>query len=177
MKNLVKISPIILALFLFTSGCISINRNFKEVSSDLISKFDNDYHREIELSVGPFLINLASWVVKLNEEDEIAADLLRQVSNVQLGVYTITKDRGTKKRDIIGKINNEMDKRGWRYIVRSYSHDELTAVYVSKNPEMFFKKMFIITQDTKQLVLVEVEGKLDRLIELAIRDKKFEFDM
>ena len=75
------------------------------------------------------------------------------------------------------KINNEMQLRGWRYIVRLYNDDELTGVYVSTNPEMFLKKMFIITHDSEQLVLVEIEGNLDRLIELAIHDKKFKFDI
>jgi hypothetical protein len=127
--------------------------------------------------VGPFLINFASWVVNLSQENEIVDDLMRQVSNVQVGVYTMTKDREKEKNTVMEKINSEMQSRGWRYIVRSYSDDELTAVYVSKDPEMFFKKMFIITHDSEQLVLVEVEGKLDKLIELAIHDKKFKFDM
>jgi hypothetical protein len=177
MKSFLKISPLLVAVIFLSSGCIGINRNFKEVSSNLINKFGNDYHREIELSVGPFVINLASWVVNLSEEDEIVDDLMRQVSNVQVGVYTLTKDRRKGKHDVMEKINDEMQSRGWRYIVRSYSDDELTAVYVSKEPDMFFRKMFVITHDSEQLVLVEVEGNLDRLIELAIRDKKFEFDM
>jgi hypothetical protein len=177
MKTLLKFSPLIVTLLIAASGCIGINRNFREVRATLISKFGNDYHREIEVSVGPFLINFASWVVNLSQEDEIVDDLMRQVSNVQVGVYTMTKDREKEKNTVMEKINSEMQSRGWRYIVRSYSDDELTAVYVSKDPEMFFKKMFIITHDSEQLVLVEVEGKLDKLIELAIHDKKFKFDM
>jgi len=177
MKTLLKFSPLIIILLITFSGCIGVNRNFREVSSKLINKFGNDYHREIEVSVGPFLINFASWVVNFSQEDEIVDDLMRQVSNVQVGVYTLTKERSNNKQDVMKKINNEMQSRGWEYIVRSYSNDELTAVYVSKDPEMFFKKMFIITHDSEQLILVEVEGELDKLIELAIHDKKFKFDM
>lgn len=177
MKNSLKISPLLIALVLLTSGCINVNRNFKEVRSNIINKFGNDYHREIEISAGPFAINLASWVVNFSQDDELIDDLIRQVSNVQVGVYTLTKNRGKEKQDIMTKINHEMQSRGWVYIVKSYNDDELTAVYVSRNPAMLFRKMFIITQDSEELVLVEVEGNLDRLIELAIHDKKFNFNM
>ena len=176
MKSLLKILPLFIAVLFISSGCINVNRNFKETSGKLINKFGNDYHREVELSAGPFLINMASWVVNFSEDDEIIDDLMRQVSNVQVGVYTLTKDRGKEKMSVMEKINSEMQARGWQYIVRSYSNNELTAVFVSKNPDMLFKKMFVITHDSEQLVLIEIEGKLDRLIELAIKDKKFKFN-
>jgi Domain of unknown function (DUF4252) len=176
MKSLLKFSLLFIVILFISSGCINANKNFKETSTKLISKFGNDYHREVELSAGPFMINLASWVVNFSQDDEVIDDLMRQVSNVQVGVYTLTKDGGKEKMSIMEKINNEMGARGWQYIVRSYGNDELTAVYVSKNPDMFFRKMFIITHDSEQLVLVEVEGNLDRLIELAIKDKKFKFN-
>ncbi|OGU76212.1 MAG: hypothetical protein A2V93_03300 [Ignavibacteria bacterium RBG_16_34_14] len=177
MKALLKISPLIIVVLFIAAGCINVNRNFKEVSTKLINKFGNDYHREIEASVGPFLINFASWVVNFSQEDEIVDDLMRQVTNVQVGVYTMTNDRKRERSSVMEKINIEMQSRGWRYIVRSYGNEELTAIYISSDPEMFFKKLFIITHDSEQLVLVEVEGKLDRLIELAIHDKKFKFDI
>ncbi|RPI73065.1 MAG: DUF4252 domain-containing protein [Ignavibacteriales bacterium] len=177
MKKIITFSPLLLIALISLSGCIGVNKNFSEMSSNLISKFGNDYHREIEVSVGPLLINFASWVVNFSQEDEIVDDLMRQVSNVQVGVYKMTTERDSKKNKVMDKINKEMISRGWTYIVRSYNDDELTGIYVSNDPEMFFKKMFVITHDSEQLVLVEVEGKLDKLIELAIRDKKFEFDM
>jgi hypothetical protein len=176
MKSLLRISPLLLAVLFISSGCINVNRNFKETSNKLISKFGNDYHREVELSAGPLLINVASWVVNFSEDDEIVDDLMREVSNVQVGVYTLTKDRRKEKLNVMEKINSEMQARGWQYIVRSFSSDDLTAVYVSKNPGTFFKKMFVISHDSEQLVLVEIEGQLDRLIELAIKDKKFKFN-
>jgi hypothetical protein len=177
MKTSSKIFPLLVATVLLTSGCISVNRNFKEIRLNLINKFGNDYHREIEISAGPFAINLASWVVNFSQDDKLIDDLMRQVSNVQVGVYTLTRNGGKEKHAIMEKINYEMQSRGWKYIVKSYNDDELTAIYVSKNPVMLFRKMFIITHDSEELVLVEVEGKLDRLIELAIHDKKFKFDM
>jgi Domain of unknown function (DUF4252) len=176
MKTLLKISPLFIAFVFISSGCINVNRNFKQTSNELIREFGNDYHREVELSLGPFMINVASWVVNFSQDDdEMIDDMMRQVSNVQVGVYTLTKNGGKEKASIMEKINNEMNARGWQYIVRSYDNHDLTAVFVSKNPDMFFRKMFIITHDSEQLVLVEVEGNLDRLIELAIKDKKFMF--
>ena len=176
MKSLLKISPLFIAVLFISSGCINVNKNFKQTSNELIHEFGNDYHREVEISAGPFMINVASWVVNFSQDDdEMLDDMMRQVSNVQVGVYTVTKNRGKEKASIMEKINNEMEAKGWQYIVRSYDSHDLTAVFVSKNPDMFFRKMFIITHDSEQLVLVEVEGKLDRLIELAIKDKKFVF--
>ena len=176
MKNFLKISPLFVASIFLLSGCINVNRNFRDMSATLMSKFGNDYHREVEVSVGPFLINFASWVVNFSQDDEIVDDLMRQVSNVQVGVYTMIKEGHNEKPGVMNKINIEMQNKGWKYIVRSFNDDEMTAVYVSKDPEISFKKMFIITHDSEQLVLVEVEGNLDKLIEMAIHDKKFKFN-
>src|SRR5690554_1816988 len=164
------------ASFLLT-GCIGVNSSFREMSTGIINKFGNEYHKEVEVSVGSFMITFASWVVDFSQEDEIVDDLMRQVSNVQVGVYSMIEEKSDKKKNIFNKINKEMLSKGWKHIIKSYNDDEMTIVYISTEPEMLFKKMFVITHDSEQLVLVEIEGKLDKLIALAIQDKRFEFDI
>ncbi len=111
MKTLLKISPLLIAVLFISSGCINVNNNFKQTSNELIHEFGNDYHREVEISAGPFMINVASWVVNFSQDDEMIDDLMRQVSNVQVGVYTLRKTEGKEKAGIMEKINNEMEQK------------------------------------------------------------------
>ena len=103
MKSLLKISPLLIAVLFISSGCINVNNNFKQTSNELIHEFGNDYHREVEISAGPFMINVASWVVNFSQDDEMIDDLMRQVSNVQVGVYTVNEKQREKKKQALWK--------------------------------------------------------------------------
>ncbi|MGB5289017.1 MAG: DUF4252 domain-containing protein, partial [Ignavibacteriaceae bacterium] len=75
------------------------------------------------------------------------------------------------------EIEDKMSQSGWKSIVRSSDNGELTAVYVRKNRSETLDRMFVISMDGDELVLVDVEGDLKEAIATVIREKGMKIQM
>ena len=167
----------LLFLPLFLNGCIGINEEFSEIRDEVIKNFGGEYKSEVQFSIGSVGISVSSWFVDAAAEEDIAADILDDVSSVQVGIYK--KLRGTTSPDIntLREIEDKMSENGWKSIVRSSDTGELTAVYVRKYRAETLDRMFVISMDGDELVLVDVEGDLKEAIATVIREKGIKMDI
>jgi hypothetical protein len=176
MKTKSIILVVLISFFLTTlTGCIGVNRQFSEVKNKIIGELGDDYKTEFQFSVGSAAITISSWFVDLAADQKYADDMLREISSVQVGVYNRIK--GTKhKADLstLNSIDEEMNKKGWEYIVRTIDNDELTIIYISADPEELLEKMYVINLSNEELVIVEVNGDLKKVISYAIEERNFD---
>lgn len=170
MKKYNKLFVIIL-LALFTTGCIGVNRSFREVRNHLISNLDENLDKEIELSVGPVGLMLANVFVKFAEDEYQISDMVKQISRVQLSVYN-RPEPAESNFELLKNITEMMRKKGMKYIVRAKDGDEMSAVFLNGNDEKLHK-LFVVALTDEELVLVEVKGNLNKLIEIAIKQHGF----
>ena len=70
-----------------------------------------------------------------------------------------------------------MLQSGWKSIVRSSMDGELSAVYVRTNPQEILDRLFVISSEGDELVLVEVEVDLKEAISTMIREKGMKIDI
>lgn len=168
------ITPI---LFLFLTGCIGVNRQFTQVKDKILGELGSDYKTEFQFSVGPALIHVSSWLVDLSADEEYVDDMIRQISSVQVGVYEkISAGKEKVNFGMLKTVDEHMKSNGWKYIVRSAEGNELTAVYLSKDPEEVLKKMYVISLENEKLVIVEVNGNLQKVISYALKEKSFKIN-
>ena len=170
---------IVTSFFLLTlTGCIGVNRQFSEVKNKIMGELGDDYKTEFQFSVGSAAITVSSWFVDLAADEEYADDMLREISSVQVGVYN--RIEGTKYRadfSTLNSIDEEMSKNGWKYIVRTIDSNELTIIYISADPEELLEKMYVINLNDDELVIIEVNGDLKKVISYAIEEKSFNLKM
>jgi hypothetical protein len=161
----------ILFLPFFLNGCIGIDHEFEEIRDEVIKKFGGEYKSEVQFSIGNVGISVSSWIADVAADEDLAADILDDVSSVQVGVYK--KLRGTNSRDInaLRDIEDKMSQSGWKSIVKSSEDGELTGIYIRKNHAEILDRMFVINLDDNELVLVDVQGDLKEAITTAIREK------
>ena len=55
-----RIVLLFLGIALITSGCIGVNREFKNIRSQILDNLEDDFDRQIEFSVGPVGFFIAS---------------------------------------------------------------------------------------------------------------------
>ena len=164
-------------LILFT-GCIGVNRQFGEVKDKIMGELGNDYKTEFQFSVGSAAITISSWFVDLAANEEYIDDMMREISSVQVGVYHKVKGSDAKANfSTLRSIDEEMKNKGWKYIVRSLEGNELTAIYLSDDPEEILNKMYVINLSDDKLVIVEVNGDLKKVISYSSEERNFQFDM
>lgn len=165
-------------LLLSLNGCIGVNRQFSEVKNKIIGELGNDYKTEFQFSVGSSAITISSWFVDLAAEEEYIDEMMREISTVQVGIYN--KVEGNDAKAIFGtlqSIDEEMKHKGWKYIVRSVDNEELTAIYLSDDPVELLNKMYVINLSDEELVIIEVNGDLKKVISYAIEERKFNLKM
>jgi len=127
---------------------------------------------EFQLQIGSGLISLGEFAVSFTDEKDEVCQYLRDIKNVQVGVYSL--DDMSRKRPIAipDKIGNKLASKGYEPMVKVKERD--SAVWVmTKMRGKRIESLYVIALDRSELVLVEVQGRLERLIEKAIREHGF----
>ncbi len=165
-------------LLILLTGCIGVNRQFSEVKDKIMGELGNDYKTEFQFSVGSAAITISSWFVDLAADQDYIDEMMREISNVQVGVYN--KVEGSDAKADLGtlqSIDEEMHKKGWKYIVRSVDGNEVTAIYLSDDPDERLNKRYVINLSDEELVIIEINGDLKKVITYAIEERKFNLKM
>lgn len=170
MKNKLFISAALLFLFLQT-GCVGINEEFSGIRDSVIKSFRGQYNSEVQFSLGSVGMTLSSWIVDVSEEEDLSSEITDNISSVQIGVYKKIKGSDEQNISTLYEIESEMQKSGWKSIIKSSANNELAAVYVRNNDEDLLNRLFIINYDGNELVLVDVEGDFKEAISTVIREK------
>jgi len=70
-----------------------------------------------------------------------------------------------------------MLQNGWKSIVIACDGDELSGIYIRKNTNEILDRLYVISLNNDELVLVEVEGDLKEVIATVIREKGLKVDI
>jgi hypothetical protein len=167
----IKLFFLSFTLLLTLNSCIDVNEEFVNVRNKVIKNFGDDYKSEVQFSLGSAGITVSSWIVNTSENDELASDILADVSSIQVGVYQKFKGSSTLDISTLHVIEKNMLESGWKSIVMSSEDNDLSAVYVRKNPNEILNRLFIINYDGEELVLIEIEGDLKEAVSTVIREK------
>jgi hypothetical protein len=126
-----------------------------------------EYDREFGLTLGRMGLTITRWGLKASNSDD-ADDLnslsLKGVRKVQIGVYEVkngTWDPGQERFDpsMFGD---------WEPLLQVREDGEEIHVMLKLKDERV-RDMLVLVSDKQELVIVRMKGKLDRLIEDAIR--------
>jgi hypothetical protein len=131
----------------------------EDLRRDLVQATGVEVERESAVSVGRMGVLLVRW---FTPEDEIP---LRGVRRVQVGVYEVA-DRGAR-----GYGNGTVDRLelpGWEPVVRVQEDDEDVFVLI-RQKEGSIRGMLVVIMEQDEWVLVRVKGKLQHVVEEAMR--------
>jgi len=160
------------------TGCIGVNKQFSEITDKIVGRLENNYKTEFQFSVGSSAIKISSWFVDLAADEEYIDDMMREISSVQVGIYNRLEATYTEPNlATLQLIDEEMRTKGWKYIVRSIDRNELTAIYLSDDPGEILNRMYIINLRDDELVIIEVNGDLKKVISYAIEERNFKLTM
>lgn len=167
----VKLIIITLAASFLLSGCIAVDGYFKNIRNKIFSSVEGDFHKEVEFSLGAAAITLSSVVVSFSDAPDFTDDMLRKIDRVQIGVYKNVDWRNYKPNfNSLKEITTELKEDDYECIVRSVEQNEMVAVMVKTEPDRL-KEMFVITLSDEELVITQIFGDLDELIEIVIREE------
>lgn len=173
MKRGIIISVIIslASMFLF-SGCLAVDHNFSKIRNDVLSAAGDNFNRDVEFSLGSAGMGLVRTVVKFDDKDKDAREIIRHIAKVQVGVYKNTSHiLPADKILIVKKIDRRMRSRGWNYLIKNFSRHKMEMVYVKMNGNNELSEMFVINLDRKELAIVEIKGDMEKILAYVIKEK------
>lgn len=172
-KNILVVFVVIISAFTL-SGCISVDNDFREIKSLVIKSTNEKFHKDVEFSIGSVGISFARIIASFNDDDEDAQAILKNISQVQVGVYKRSKYPNEHyKSSFFDIIDKKLENENWHFVVKHVERNELTGIYV-KYDDGYINKMYVINLERDKLSLVRVEGNLDNIIDYAIRNKGFD---
>lgn len=168
-----KVSGLLLLLalsFLFT-GCFNVNSEFRNVRNHLLTGIKSGYEKDQEFALGSISMSLLNQVIKATDNDSDNKELIENISEIQIGIYK-KKDAG-ENPDFgqFTKICRVMESGGWLRMVRNFENNEISAVFLKLNTHEHLTRMFVISMNHEELVLTDIQGKLDRVFQIALKDK------
>jgi len=161
----------IVLLLIGSTGCLSVNSQFRALRNDVKDALNCRLHKETEIRVGSFLIGMARTFVSFDDDEEIAEEILRQVDAVQVGVYKNRSRHFEPDFDALSRIQDNLEEYGWLPIVTKRERDEYTLILSKEDEDNYITKLLVINFDSSELVLAEVKGDLEELAEYAIEQE------
>ncbi len=168
-----KLISVSFFLILFSTGCINVNKNFKNIRDNVLSNFDETFKTELEFALGPSTMHFASAFVKLDKEngDKDLGLMLRQVNRIQIGIYK-KADNSSFEKYRSSSLKDLLENDNWIRIVINKEADSVSEVFV-KEDDAKLKQMLVVNAETDQMIIVELSGDLDELIAIAIANNGF----
>ncbi|MBC8182093.1 DUF4252 domain-containing protein [candidate division KSB1 bacterium] len=175
-RRIISIILILSLIALLLPGCVFVSREFCMTRDSILDEIGNfDTETEVQLQIGSGLLSLSRMIVSMvdHSETDMAVDYLRDIRNVQVGVYKLTDFNRDRPLIIPVRIARKLSKKGYEAMVKVKDRDSATWV-MTKMRGKRLTSLYVISLDRDELVLVEVEGRLGRLIEKAVHDHGFD---
>jgi hypothetical protein len=154
-------------------GCVLVSHEFKMTRNAILDEIgDVDLETEVQLQIGPALLSFSRMVISLadhSRESAMAVSYLRDINNVQIGIYKLIDVNRNKPLTIPSKIARKLEKKGYEPLVKAKQRDG-SAWVMTKMRGKRLTSMYVIALDKEELVIVEIEGRLGSLIEKAIHN-------
>lgn len=143
------------------TGCVRFHGP-EDLRRDLSRTAGVELDREFGITITRGGVWLARKALKISEEEDID---LRGVKRVEIGVYEVRGlRRGFDERAALGLT----DLPDWDPIVRIQEEDENVLVLINEKDEEI-RSMVVVVAEDEEWVLVRIRGKLQQILEDAMR--------
>ena len=159
MKNTGFCLALVLILVIGLSGCML--RGPAGLKDQISASNGRTYDREFGMTLGRTSMALTRWGAGLSGHQE-ARRMLKGVRKVQIGVYEVV-DEGED-----GRTPLTSDFKEWDPLVQVREDGETVLILTQVNND-HLNNMLVVVDSTDELVLVRLRGRLDNIVEEAIR--------
>jgi len=160
-----------ISTFLF-SGCVMVDRDFRLTRNEILDVFGDDFFKtDVQFQIGPEFLTLGKAAMFIANVEPEMRNYLHDIHRLQIGVYQITR-RQNRPPQIPKNIEFRLKEYGYQPIIKVKSRDEQVWIFTQIEHNRL-RALYIISLDSEELVLLEMKGRLGRLIEKAVKDRGF----
>jgi hypothetical protein len=162
----------VLSLAFLLAGCGG-SPTVSEVRWELQRRFPQArFEPEEHVHLGRLTMGLLHGVVRLaahDEDDREGADVFRQIHAVDVASYKVHNLPDLDGLAADPRFDRQLRRQGWSLLVRTHEANESTWVYVRGAGDAL-SNLFVVSLEKDELTLVRVDGRLDRMIAMAMAE-------
>lgn len=160
---------ILLGILLCFTGC-KTSADFDYIENSIRSqiypaKLDND----IKFSIGSLSMGMLNCFVTDEEE---ADTYLKEIKSVQVGVYKIHETEKNGSLRIPNNVEKTLVDKGWEPFIRVHKKNGENVLLFYRQLSDNASSIYTIVLERDELVIVEVNGNLDSILEKAIYEHR-----
>lgn len=160
MSHASRLLPAALLILLMAAPACSL-RGPEKIRRQISQSTGTEYSREIGITLGR--VGLAVARMALDEGDE-ELRVLENLSKIRVGVYQV-KSRPENPGELeLGQLAMV----DWEPMVR-ISEDDENVLVLLKRKKGEVREMLVVVDDSEELVIVRMKGRLDDVLEKAAR--------
>ena len=99
----------------------------------------------------------------------MARSYLRDVNNIKVGVYEVRGVRSVRNLELPNYVSKLLKKQKWETVAKVRDDNEVVYV-LYKQHRQTIKQLFVLSLSRRELVMVQAEGRLDRLFEKVMEE-------
>lgn len=131
--------------------------------------------REFHLRLGrfsmAFLRKIALWALDEDDEDDRQARaILSGVRRLDVATYRVRSLPEPEKLDGPYRFERRLAENGWTMVVRVRDEDERTWVFTREDERGALRNLYVVALDDSELTVVDLQGRLDRMLAAAVAD-------
>jgi hypothetical protein len=163
----------LLSLASLLAGCGG-SPTVSEVRGELERRFpEARFEPEEHVHLGRFTMGLVRGVVHLaahDENDQEGVAMLNEIHAVDVASYKVHNLPSLDGLAADPHFDRELKAHGWSQLVRTHEANESTWVYVRGAENGILDSLFVVSLEKNELTLVRVDGRLDKMIAMAMAE-------
>lgn len=164
----------LLSLTSLLAGCGG-SPTVSEVRWELEHRFpEARFEPEEHVHLGRFTMGLLHGVVRMaahyDEDDREGVEMLSHIHAVDVASYKVHNLPSLDGLAADPHFDRELRKHGWSQLVRTHEENESTWVYVRGTENGILDSLFVVSLEKNELTLVRVDGRLDKMIAMAMAE-------
>lgn len=130
-----------------------------------------EFEKEFAFSLGRVSMGLAKSIVNLGlDESDPELEALRAVRRMALAIYRVESLPSLDSLEGIRGLDEGLARSGWFRVLYAREEDSGTWVYARGNPSGALSNVYIVALDPEELVIVSLQGSLDRMLAAVLAD-------
>jgi hypothetical protein len=164
---IIGVAFIVLGLAVAAS-CIPRYEFLDVATSVRTSMYPTRVEKKFKLRLGSPMLWVARLISTQVTDSSEMAEYLGEINNVQVGIYDVKRAGPNAAQALPEEADHGLMERGWEPFVRLRDHaQQVNLFYKPINDRIAGVYAVVLSEDT--LVIVEIQGQLDNLIEKAIQ--------
>lgn len=130
-----------------------------------------DLERESHIRIPRIAMVAARKVMRFaSDEDREDLKLISHVKRVNVATYRVVSMPDVKDFNVPTRFEDRLNESGWELMVRTREDDELTWLFYRPAEEGGITNLYVVALDPHELTVVDLAGRIDRIIAEAFAD-------